>query len=900
MYQTFIVGKQPPIYEPHKFRNFCFSSGAPTLFDTILAAVTSSRHSQKRVQLNEKRVVNFIYKMCYCLSQQCNTIQVDHALYLHSNRINQEGIDTENRMGNTCCRRTMDATLNLLAKQSLQRLNSFLLEALQNEWLLVLIIDDYTNVHTHRRPKGNHPSSAVSMCTIVVKAFKNVNAIRCPSNIVNLHDEWGVDISSCKQDICSDNQLYQIANTYASTMPDWMVTEFFQPESERQRLSVHEYCESTSVRTMRRMDNLHLVDFVELQLKSKENFKQAFDIVLNTNLKLYMEKFILLQPGDWPCQFFSRQLVYEHVTHYIQLMTTIEQQQNMEIANGKSTHDQHCLTLNPPMSYQITSVPPMASVIPIIGPLHISLNSKEHVLLSFHPFFKNAYQYLFPSSKFPEKPKPWCISLLLELLYGGWTLIRDTTREVYAECKDLQYGTLLNLLDNYIPLVLSIYPVTFKSNRFTEYFNGIIRIWIMFTCLKRRHYNKATLVWIANILHWKRSYPDLYNLFKNWLTVSDEYPVENTHSVIRAQTKHSDTAAILTRKVKSIFQSKAKQVNFRSIFTPPKQFSFSHGQLKYLKLKCSGFLANVLSGIRNNPSNTTFHLSKKKNQRKLTVTMPEVFGKKQMNEIVLPLGYHGERPPDEDMKCDLPSCKVKSGESSILQGCWHSFHDECLGGLTHCSLCKKTLEKKIDELGKVAKDGIFNGKSNVVNDREEMPDTEQDDDEDNDSGGLNDVPNVDEQYIKEAITSINRTINSLKRSVPVGTNSLSHAEDECHTANHQSKTPGIVDTNNNALDKCNTGTANNHSTTPVMQPLNGKAPKESLTTPNYQVPVQNNPYTSCSDSSLSATNNQQIDGITVLKKIILELLNGSYQAIYPSHKSLMHFMEVMPAPLFQF
>ena len=135
---------------------------------------------------------------------------------------------------------------------------------------------------------------------------------------------------------------------------------------------------------------------------------------------------------------------------------------------------------------------------------------------------------------------------------------------------------------------------------------------------------------------------------------------------------------------------------------------------------------------------------------------------------------------------------------------------------------------------------------------------------DNDSGGLNDVPNVDEQYIKEAITSINWTINGLKRSVPVGTNSLSHAEDECNPANHQSTTPAIVDTNNHALDKCNT--ANNHSTTPLMQPLNGKAPKESLTTPNYQVLLQNNPYTSCSDSSLAATNNQQMDGITELKK----------------------------------
>ena len=47
---------------------------------------------------------------------------------------------------------------------------------------------------------------------------------------------------------------------------------------------------------MMRMDDLHLVDFVELELKSKENFKKAFEIVLNTNLKLYMEKFILIQP----------------------------------------------------------------------------------------------------------------------------------------------------------------------------------------------------------------------------------------------------------------------------------------------------------------------------------------------------------------------------------------------------------------------------------------------------------------------------------------------------------------------------------------------------------------------------------------------------------------------------
>ena len=104
----------------------------------------------------------------------------------------------------------------------------------------------------------------------------------------------------------------------------------------------------------------------------------------------------------------------------------------------------------------------------------------------------------------------------------------------------------MELLDNYIPLILSIYPVTCKSNKFGEYFNAVIRIWVMFSCLKRRHYNKATLVWIANITHWMRSFPEFYNVFQNWLIISDEYPVENTHSIIRAQTKHSDTALLRT------------------------------------------------------------------------------------------------------------------------------------------------------------------------------------------------------------------------------------------------------------------------------------------------------------------------------------------------------------------
>ena len=84
--------------------------------------------------------------------------------------------------------------------------------------------------------------------------------------------------------------MSKLATTYASTMRNWLTREFFQPESERNRISVHEYCESAAVRTMLRMDDLELVDFFEQQLKSKENFATAFEHVLTTKLKAYTWK----------------------------------------------------------------------------------------------------------------------------------------------------------------------------------------------------------------------------------------------------------------------------------------------------------------------------------------------------------------------------------------------------------------------------------------------------------------------------------------------------------------------------------------------------------------------------------------------------------------------------------
>ena len=134
--------------------------------------------------------------------------------------------------------------------------------------------------------------------------------------------------------------------------------------------------------------------------------------------------------------------------------------------------------------------------------------------------------------------------------------------------------TLLNLLDNYIPFVLTIYSTTFKLKNVLEYFNATIRIWAMFMSLERHHYDKAPLVWIAMCTYWGIHNPDLYLMLRLIVSVNVyEYPVENARSIIRSKTNDSDTVEQLQQNTKASFQAKAAQCTFKAYFTPPSNFT---------------------------------------------------------------------------------------------------------------------------------------------------------------------------------------------------------------------------------------------------------------------------------------------------------------------------------------
>ena len=119
------------------------------------------------------------------------------------------------------------------------------------------------------------------------------------------------------------------------------------PKNEINLLSAH----PVEIQSMRNMDNTKLVDCIELRLKSRDDVVATVQKILSGGLEIYLNNFVAPFVGDRPMQFFIRQLVYSDSSSLPEVLK---------------------------------------NVILLIGPLHISLNARECVLLIFQ-FLLNLY-----------------------------------------------------------------------------------------------------------------------------------------------------------------------------------------------------------------------------------------------------------------------------------------------------------------------------------------------------------------------------------------------------------------------------------------------------------------------------------------------------------------------------
>ena len=115
-----------------------------------------------------------------------------------------------------------------------------------------------------------------------------------------------------------------------------------------------------------------------------------------------------------------------------------------------------------------------------------SLKWSGNPLLIFLLYSKKAKREIFGPRHRPLANKPKPLHILMSLEITLWWL--DPNSGTHTLCFSWFKGhstlTLVNLLDNCIPLVVSIYSITFKSNTFADYQYARVCIQLMFFLLQ--------------------------------------------------------------------------------------------------------------------------------------------------------------------------------------------------------------------------------------------------------------------------------------------------------------------------------------------------------------------------------------------------------------------------------
>jgi len=379
-------------------------------------------------------------------------------------------------------------------------------------------LDDYHNIHEKRRPDNTTLSEAVHLATCVCKKIKGSTPIPITFNNISVHNPANIDPSIiCKRLIEQYQQQFDLS--YTERKMQWVntnqvgISEFDRIE----QLTVHCYDNAIEERKEeRKMKGVILVGVAEQQLHSMQDYLDGLNIILAYNKEVgHLDGHVAPIVADWPGQLFIRKA-----------LTQLQNNQDSRVQQE------------------------VASFIPILGPLHVSLNTREQVMKIYYPFFEKLFHFVFGKSKIlAKKPRPWRTNLLLELAYTAWIKIRTPIKTKFGSlCKNVEYQIVMELLDNLIPSALDIYALLFRSGSFNNYVETIFRIWTFALRWKQKNYNKAPLAFLSDLFYWEQNGHPMREAIEKFLVHFNDYWVENMHSKIRATTSPTDNASNIQKQ----------------------------------------------------------------------------------------------------------------------------------------------------------------------------------------------------------------------------------------------------------------------------------------------------------------------------------------------------------------
>lgn len=625
--------------------------------------------SRATKKVRKGRAISTLHILAYNRKQTFNRFQRGHG---GNSRTSSEAVlHMDHLMGIALHQRTHYKHRGEKAEKHFERVKQVLQERLgkQGEWRCCLLnIDDFHNIHETRTPESSDTWQQIHMATVLLVAIDDTTATLLPQDPnYNPADIHSTVIKNQLKDIymIEISQNYHTwkenhARTMSKTLPEAYFGTSMQVYKEMIDNRRHE----------RTMKQAILLDQVENRLKSMGDYMDALRHVLDnvTDLRDYLATHALPIVADWPGQM--------HLRH-----------QSMLLFLGLAD----------------TTVPREASALrPMVGPLHLALNGQELIFKEYRKvLFADFFEHLFGKRKhLAEKPKPWRVALVLKLARRSWLTVRGPiiARFDQQTWKNPTYCFLLNILDNWIPLVLDVYDVILRSGDLEAYIHVVFRLWTLFYIFDRHNYKKAPLAFLSDVLSWKDpKHPEhgLWLILNKSLVKFHEYWVENYHSAIRASSRSDYDGQHLQKISREIFAEYNQA--FFEVFGFERQHSLTEKEKKSLDVQGAEFWVNLFGKAFVEGNKTTFDPKKKEFMLGgLNVTVaPEL----------MPMGYalaprFGVGMPDINIQCD-ECCKEKPDER-VFFSCGHSVHICCLPKPESqvkykCAICEIYLMSGIDK-----------------------------------------------------------------------------------------------------------------------------------------------------------------------------------------------------------
>ena len=196
--------------------------------------------------------------LLYGLTQKNNWFQIALSRTLTEYGISEHGLTSLKNLGIAANLRTVKSASKASSHSHLNSVVEVLREAQNKRQMVAVFIDDYHNIHTMHRANKQKQTQTVHMATLLLKVFPNVEAIE---HKANANDRIPVDAAKINEVLTKS--MPALSKTYTGQMPDWITAKYFNPESGRRRLLIHDY-QHSEIQEMRSMKHCKLVDCTEL------------------------------------------------------------------------------------------------------------------------------------------------------------------------------------------------------------------------------------------------------------------------------------------------------------------------------------------------------------------------------------------------------------------------------------------------------------------------------------------------------------------------------------------------------------------------------------------------------------------------------------------------------------